>query len=76
MSVSPSLRLTDHFAALEDPRVERTKLYPLLSIVVIAICAVISGAESWDDIEDFGEVRADWFATFLRAVLCCTCRPF
>jgi predicted transposase YbfD/YdcC len=63
MSTSPTL--TEHFAALDDPRVERTKLHPLLSIIVIAICAVISGAESWDDIEEFGEIRADWFATFL-----------
>lgn len=65
MSTSASLSLADHFATLDDPRVERTKLHPLLSIVVIAICAVISGAESWDDIEDFGEIRAEWFATFL-----------
>jgi predicted transposase YbfD/YdcC len=65
MPISPSLSLTDHFAALDDPRVERTKLHPLLSIVVIAICAVISGAESWDDVADFGEIRAKWFATFL-----------
>lgn len=60
-----SLTLADHFAALDDPRVDRTKLHPLLSIVVIAICAVIAGAESWDDIAEFGEIRADWFATFL-----------
>src|ERR671928_813408 len=63
--MSPSLTLTEHFAALDDPRVERTKLHPLLDIVVIAICAVIAGAESWDDIAEFGEIRADWFATFL-----------
>src|SRR5919206_5299458 len=63
--MSPSLTLTEHFAALDDPRVERTKLHPLLSIVMIAICAVIAGAESWDDIEEFGEIRADWFASFL-----------
>jgi predicted transposase YbfD/YdcC len=63
--MSTSLSLTEHFATLDDPRVERTRLHPLLSIVVIAICAVISGAESWDDIADFGEIRADWFATFL-----------
>jgi predicted transposase YbfD/YdcC len=61
--MSPSL--TEHFAALTDPRVERTKLHSLLDIVVIAICAVIAGAESWDDIAEFGEIRADWFATFL-----------
>jgi predicted transposase YbfD/YdcC len=65
MPTAASLTLAAHFAALEDPRVERTKLHPLLSIVVIAICAVISGAESWDDIEQFGEIKADWFASFL-----------
>jgi predicted transposase YbfD/YdcC len=63
--MSTSLSLTEHFAALDDPRVERTKLHALLSIVVITICAVIAGAESWDDIEEFGEIRADWFAIFL-----------
>jgi predicted transposase YbfD/YdcC len=65
MDASPRLTLAEHFAALDDPRVERTKLHPLLSIVVIAICAVIAGAESWDDIEEFGVIRADWFASFL-----------
>jgi len=59
------LSLVDHFATLDDPRVERTKLHPLLSIVTMAICAVIGGAESWDDIELFGESKADWFASFL-----------
>jgi len=63
--MSTSRSLTDHFATLDDPRVERTKLHPLLSIMTIAICAVIAGAESWDDIEEFGEIRADWFASFL-----------
>lgn len=43
---------------LDDPRVERTKLHPLESIVVIAICAVICGAETWDEIEAFGEAKA------------------
>ncbi len=59
------LALTRHFAALDDPRVERTKLHPLVSIIAIAICAVIGGAETWDEIEAFGEAKADWFAGFL-----------
>lgn len=65
MDPSPVLALKAHFAQLEDPRVERTRLHHLLDIVVIAICAVIAGAESWDDIALFGEVKQDWFATFL-----------
>ena len=65
MEASPVVALTQHFAGLEDPRVERTKLHPLLSIVTIAICAVIGGAETWDEIAEFGEAKAEWFATFL-----------
>ena len=57
--------LLEHFAALEDPRVERARLHSLLAIVTIALCGVICGAESWVEIAEFGQVRADWFATFL-----------
>src|SRR5579875_1365250 len=62
---SRSLSLIEHFAALEDPRVERTKLHPLVSIVVIALCAVICGAESWDEIAAFGEAKQTWLESFL-----------
>jgi len=65
MDQTPRPTLVDYFASLDDPRVERTKLHPLLSIVTMSICAVIGGAESWDDIELFGESKADWFAGFL-----------
>lgn len=60
-----SLSLIEHFATLEDPRVERTKLHPLISIIVIALCAVICGAESWDDIALFGEAKETWLRSFL-----------
>lgn len=57
--------LLEHFASLEDPRVDRTKLHPLLSIVAIAVCAVIAGAQSWNDVEEFGQASEDFFADFL-----------
>jgi predicted transposase YbfD/YdcC len=63
---SPRLgALLEHFAALEDPRVERARLHPLLAIVTIALCGVICGAESWVEIAEFGQIKADWFATLL-----------
>ena len=37
--------LDQHFGDLTDPRVERTKLHQLVDILVIAICAVIGGAD-------------------------------
>jgi predicted transposase YbfD/YdcC len=60
------LSLSTHFATLEDPRVERTKLHRLLDILTIALCAVICGADNWVEIEEFGHAKEAWFATFLE----------
>lgn len=66
MPASSAIRsLGEHFATLEDPRVERTKLHPLHAIVTIALCAVICGAETWDDIAEFGQAKAKWLSSFL-----------
>jgi len=65
MTVERESSLARHFAELTDPRVDRTRLHDLLDIVAIAICAVVAGADSWDDIEDFGKAKHDWLKTFL-----------
>ena len=65
MESTAFLPLTQHFAQMDDPRVERTKLHRLLDIVVIALCAVIAGAETWDDIALFGQTKAAWLGQFL-----------
>jgi predicted transposase YbfD/YdcC len=57
--------LTHHFAGLTDPRIDRTRLHDLLDIIAIAICAVVAGADSWDDIEDFGHAKIGWLKSFL-----------
>lgn len=54
------------FTSLKDPRVERTKKHLLLDIVALGLCGVISGAQSWEEIEDFGNIHKDWFALFLE----------
>jgi predicted transposase YbfD/YdcC len=58
--------IEQHFGELEDPRIDRTKLHKLLDIIVIAICAVIAGADNWEDIEEYGRARLEWFKTFLE----------
>jgi predicted transposase YbfD/YdcC len=65
MTADQELTLAYHFADLTDPRIDRTRLHDLLDIIAIAICAVVAGAESWDDIEDFGHAKHDWLKTFL-----------
>lgn len=54
-----------HFEAIVDPRVERSKQYPLLEIIVIALSAVLSEAESFYDIAAFGETKKTWLQQFL-----------
>jgi len=49
MSFTLEASILKYFANLEDPRIERTKHHPLISIVAIAILAVICGADSWVD---------------------------
>jgi predicted transposase YbfD/YdcC len=65
MKADQELSLAHHFADLTDPRIARSRLHELLDIVAIAICAVVAGADSWDDIEDFGKAKHDWLKTFL-----------
>jgi len=65
MTADQDLSLAHHFAALTDPRIDRSRLHELLDIVAIAIGAVVAGADSWDDIEDFGKAKHDWLKTFL-----------
>jgi predicted transposase YbfD/YdcC len=65
MPENPSTAVAEYFADLEDPRIDRTKLHPLINILVIALCAAICGADSWTDVELFGESKREWFAKFL-----------
>jgi predicted transposase YbfD/YdcC len=60
-----SPRLLDHFASLTDPRVDRTKRHCLMDILVIAICAVICGADGWTEIEAYGKEKEPWLKGFL-----------
>lgn len=59
-----SSRFLDHFASVSDPRGPNIR-HPLFDIFVIARCAVISGAEGWEDMEEYGQAQADWFEQFL-----------
>jgi predicted transposase YbfD/YdcC len=54
------------FENLTDPRVERTRVHNLFELVVIALCGTIAGADSWADIERFGNQRLSWLRTFLQ----------
>ena len=54
-----------YFADLPDPRVDRTRKHRLDDILVITLCAVLCGADSFEEIERFGKARRDWLKRFL-----------
>jgi predicted transposase YbfD/YdcC len=58
-------KLVEEFSALDDPRCGGKVEHRLIDILVIAICAVIAGAESWEDIALYGRSKIEWLGTFL-----------
>jgi predicted transposase YbfD/YdcC len=62
--MAPSV-LVKSFEDLPDPRVERTRLHRLGDVLVIAVLAVLAGADGWDDIVEWATARQKWLRTFL-----------
>jgi predicted transposase YbfD/YdcC len=54
-----------YFSELRDPRVERTKEHLLEEILLITIAAVLSGADSWNEIEDYAHAKHEWLKSFV-----------
>ncbi len=58
--------LAQYFSTIEDPRCSGKVEHRLIGILVIAVCAVIACAESWDDIALYGRSKLVWLRTFLE----------
>ena len=65
MSDENPISLIISFQDLPDPRVEGRCDHKLIDIIVITVCAVIAGAESWVEVESFGKAKQEWLQTFL-----------
>ena len=65
METPVRISITKHFATLQDPRVLRTQRHPFVSIIILAVCGVICGADTWVDIEDFSNTKLSGFQTWL-----------
>jgi len=57
--------ILEHFARLPDPRREHGRIHRLDEVVFMAICGVLCGADSWQEIADYSESKLDWLGTFL-----------
>jgi predicted transposase YbfD/YdcC len=54
-----------HFARLEDPRQAAKTLYPLDEILLVSLCGVICGADSWVEVSTFGKMKLEFLRRFL-----------
>lgn len=58
--------LRAHFAEMEDPREGNALLHKLDEVFIIAICAIVCGANHWTEVEAFGHAKETWLRTFLE----------
>ena len=58
--------LLNYVQDIPDPRVSRTQKHLLTDILVIAILAVIAGAQGWEDMENYGISKQPWLSEFLE----------
>ena len=66
MRKQPAANIEKHFRGLTDPRTGNATQHIFMEILIIAICAVICGADGWSDIEFFGKKKKKWLQTFLK----------
>ncbi len=58
--------LVDWLGEVADPRTGPAKRHDLVEILVVAICGILSGAESWTEIELWGQLKLAWLRRYLR----------
>ena len=61
-----SATIAEHFSSLKDPRIQLKTRHKLIDIIIITICAVICGADDWQEVVDYGKAKHDWLKTFLE----------
>ena len=66
MKLKPKHSIAEHFSDIKDIRIERGKKHKLIDIITISICAVVCGADGWEDIETYGIARKKWLDKLLE----------
>ena len=66
MQTHPRLSLIEHFEQIPDPRVKGRCDHDLIDVLVIALCTLLCGGENFNEMEEFGYAKQEWFRSFLR----------
>jgi predicted transposase YbfD/YdcC len=65
-STQSSLNIILMLQEIEDPRISRARKHNLSDILFIALCTVICGGETFEDMELFGRAKEDWLRNYLE----------
>ncbi len=65
MEETPFGKLAYHFGSVKDPRDDNIQ-HKLLDMLFIAICAIICGADTWVEVELFGQRKRAWLQRYLQ----------
>ena len=65
-TLNPLQQFATHFENLTDPRVERTRRHVLQDMIVVSLCGMIANANTWVDIERYGNTKRDFLRRFLE----------
>ncbi len=60
MENSPDTSFGKHLDCIEDPRHHNTR-HQLHDMLLIALCAIISGADYWTQVAEYGRSKLSWF---------------
>jgi len=66
MGEAGCISLAEIFSELDDPRVVGRCDHQLVEIIIIAVCAVLTGAESWVEVETFATMKESWLRSLLE----------
>ncbi len=66
MEAEERFRLVDVWVGVRDPRQAKKVEHDLVDLLVVAVCAVLSGADTFVEIEAWGKEKLDWLRKYLR----------
>ena len=59
------LPLIENLSLIEDPRIDRHKIYPLENVIVFTFISILSDQQSWYQVVDFCKANLEWFGEFI-----------
>ena len=66
METGGGIRLMDVWVGVRDPRQAKKVEHDLVEMLVVAVCAVLSGADGFVEIEAWAKEKLDWLRRYLK----------